>query len=184
MMPLKKTGRRAERRHQARADAHLSMRVEPPPTDGQLTHIVTESENISSSGVYCFSPNYLAPLSKVALTIVLPRVPGRGSERLLKCEGVVVRCMAGASKAKERQYQMACSFLGLEPRHRELLDEFVTWRNLQSLRRAGTTTRTPAKKTTAIRRTRTTRTTRTTARTTGRAGSRGKAATRSRRTIH
>jgi c-di-GMP-binding flagellar brake protein YcgR len=184
MMPLKKTGRRAERRHQARADAHLSMRVEPPPTDGQLTHIVTESENISSSGVYCFSPNYLAPLSKVALTIVLPRVPGRGSERLLKCEGVVVRCMAGASKAKERQYQMACSFLGLEPRHRELLDEFVTWRNLQSLRRAGATTRTPAKKKTAIRRTRTTRTTRTTARTSARAGSRGKAATRSRRTIH
>jgi c-di-GMP-binding flagellar brake protein YcgR len=188
MMPLKKTGRRAERRQQARADAHLSMRVEAPPTDGQLTHIVTESENISSSGVYCYSPNYLAPLSKVALTIVLPRVPGRGSERLLKCEGVVVRCLAGASKAKERQYQMACSFLGLEPRHRELLDEFVTWRNLQSLRRAGTAAgtaaRAPAKRKATTRRTRTTRTTRTTTRASERAGSRGKAATRSRRTIH
>jgi hypothetical protein len=143
MMPPKKAALRAERRSTARADAHLSMRVEGPPADDEvLTHIVTESENISASGVYCLSPHYVAPLSKVALTIVLPTVSGRGSaQRLLKCEGVVVRCLATPTTAKERCYQMACSFLGLEDGERQLLDDYVTWRNLQLLRQAATPVR-------------------------------------------
>lgn len=136
-MPPKKSMRSQERRTTARADARLSMRVDAPPADDGLTHIVTESENISTSGVYCMSPHYVAPLSKVALTIVLPRTAGRARpQHLLKCEGVVVRCMTTAAAAKERQYQMACSFMGLDDGERRLLDDFVTWRNLQALRKA------------------------------------------------
>jgi hypothetical protein len=140
-MPPKKT-RTQERRTTARADARLSMRVDGPQDDDGLTHIVTESENISTSGVYCMSPHYVAPLSKVALTIVLPRTAGRTRpQHLLKCEGVVVRCMTAAAASKERQYQMACSFLGLDDGERRLLDDFVTWRNLQALRKAATPAR-------------------------------------------
>jgi c-di-GMP-binding flagellar brake protein YcgR len=145
-MAEKKTVRRRERRRMSRADAQLSMRVEGGGADGGLLPIVTESRNISGSGVYCFSPHYLAPLSKVALTIVLPAVPGRTpSQRLLKCEGMVVRCQAGAGAKKDRAYELACSFLGLEPGARDRLEEYVVWRNLQALRtgtEAGTARRT------------------------------------------
>ena len=137
-MPTKKRTRRMERRSTERADARLSMRVEGTPDDGQPAQIVTETQNISASGVYCSSSHYLAPLSKVALTIVLPPLPGRrGAQRLLKCEGIVVRCLNAASRARAaRLYELACSFLGLDERHRRMLEEFVAWRNLESLRAA------------------------------------------------
>jgi hypothetical protein len=80
-MPTKSTRRKSERRVHARVDARLSMRVEGVPDDGQQTQIVTESQNISASGVYCSSQHFLSPLSKVALTIVLPRLPGRRASR-------------------------------------------------------------------------------------------------------
>lgn len=134
-MAAKKTVRRRERRRLSRADAALSMRVEGGNADGGLVPIMTESRNISGSGVYCYSPHYMAPLSKVALTIVLPAVPGRTpSQRLLKCEGLVVRCQAGEGVKKDRAYQLACSFVGLESGARDRLEEYVVWRNIQALR--------------------------------------------------
>lgn len=133
-MAVKRT-RRTERRGSARADARLSMRVEGPP-EGAPAQIVTESQNISSSGVYCMSDHYLAPLSKVALTIVLPRLPGtRASEELLKCEGIVVRCDGPLGRG-EKHYELACMFADLDAGRRDRLDAFVTWRNLQALRSA------------------------------------------------
>jgi len=135
-MPQKKTGPRLERRNHARADANLSMRVEGRPADGDLTLVETESQNISSSGVYCTSPHYLAPLSKVALTIVLPgRSASSSRSSLVKCRGIVVRCMPAGTPAQHGGYQLACSFIALDHRHQAAIDEFVTWRNLQSLRR-------------------------------------------------
>jgi hypothetical protein len=111
------------------------MRLEGTP-DGQTAQIVTESQNISSSGVYCTCSHFLAPLSKVALTIVLPRLPGtRQAKELIKCDGIVVRCQP-ASRRGEKQYELACMFSGLDERRRALLDDFVAWRNLQALRAA------------------------------------------------
>jgi c-di-GMP-binding flagellar brake protein YcgR len=184
-MPPKKAVPRRERRRMSRADAQLSMRVEGGSMDGALTPIVTESRNISGSGVYCFSPQYLAPLSKVALTIVLPPVPGRiPGQRLLKCEGVVVRCQGLERSKRDRAYELACSFLELESGARELLDEYVVWRNLQALRRnarPGTTRRAASGRTLPARPARTG---------TSRAGARARtgvarrSATGKRRTIH
>jgi c-di-GMP-binding flagellar brake protein YcgR len=135
-MPQKRNTRRKERRASARVDARLSMRLKGARADGDLTQIVTESQNISASGVYCLSPHYLAPLSKVNLAIVLPRLPGgRGTKDIISCEGIVVRCDASAPVA-EGQYQLACVFTDLDSRRRERVEEFVTWRNLQALRAA------------------------------------------------
>jgi len=148
-MPQKKAGTRLERRHSVRADANLSMRVEGRPADGDLTLVETESQNISSSGVYCTSPHYLAPLSKVALTIVLPgRSGASGRSSLLKCSGIVVRCLPIGARTQAGGYQLACSFIALDQRHQSAIDQFVTWRNLQSLRRsssARTRTRRPGR---------------------------------------
>ena len=127
----------AERRKRARTEARLSMRLEGILLEGEPARVVTESQNISSSGVYCRSSHFLAPYSKVDLTIVLPRMPGvRAVNELLKCEGIVVRCDPTGTKRGEKGFQLACMFSGLEPRHRDMLEDYVTWRNLQSLRAA------------------------------------------------
>ncbi len=135
-MPQKRSTRKKERRATARVDARLSMRLKGTRADGDLTQIVTESQNISASGVYCLSPHYLAPLSKVNLAIVLPRLPGgRGTKDIISSEGIVVRCEASAPRS-EGQYELACVFTELDAKRRERIEEFVTWRNLQALRAA------------------------------------------------
>ena len=138
-MAVKKTSARRgrERRMNERAEARLSMRVDAGALAGE-TRIVTESQNISSSGVYCHASHFLAPLSKVQLTIVLPRVPGTRSNEaeLVKCDAIVVRCNQRPSARTETPYDLACMFSGLEPVIRARIEEFVTWRNLQALRAA------------------------------------------------
>jgi hypothetical protein len=126
-----------ERRGSERADARLSMRVEAGATAG-AARIVTESQNISASGVYCHASHYLAPLSKVQLTIILPRVPGGPAnvQELLKCDGIVVRCEQRPGEGSGTPYELACMFTALETSARVRLEEFVTWRNLQALRAA------------------------------------------------
>ena len=132
-----------ERRGSERAEARLSMRVEAGATAG-AARIVTESQNISASGVYCHASHYLAPLSKVQLTIILPRVPGGATnvQELLKCDGIVVRCeqragdRTASANGSGTPYELACMFTALEPDSRRRLEEFVTWRNLQALRAA------------------------------------------------
>jgi len=160
-MALKKPAARRgrERRGSERADAKLSMRVEAGVAAGS-PQIVTESQNISSSGIYCHASHYLAPLSKVLLTIVLPRVPGSegAAQELVKCESIVVRCDQRPADRSETPYELACMFSGLDPERRRRVEEFVTWRNLQALRAAlapspkdkkAATRRTPASRRTA-----------------------------------
>jgi c-di-GMP-binding flagellar brake protein YcgR len=135
-MPQKRSTRKRERRATTRVDARLSMRLDASRPGGDLTQVVTESQNISASGVYCLSPHYLAPLSKVDLAIVLPRLPGgRGTKDIISCEGIVVRCDACAKRG-EHHYELACMFSELDARRRQRIEEFVTWRNLQALRAA------------------------------------------------
>ncbi len=135
-MAVKKVTRKRERRDMLRVDARLSMRVEGVH-DGSQAKIVTESQNVSASGIYCLSSHFLSPLSKVQLTIVLPRIPGTTrAQKLLKCEGIVVRCDIVAGKRAEPRYQLACMFADLTTDQRERIEEYVTWRNLQALRAA------------------------------------------------
>jgi len=87
-MPQSKHTQRMERRTSARTDANLSMRLMGARAETALPEFVTETENVSSSGVYCFSPHYLAPLSKVGLTLVLPDRRYRGAwRRILHDDG-------------------------------------------------------------------------------------------------
>lgn len=132
MRPTRRSS--SERRTSTRADAQLSMRLDAAVATDAVPEFVTETQNISASGVYCYSPHYLAPLSKVGLTLVLPPLAGaRRGDQLLKCEAVVVRCQQAAKVRTSPLYELACSFLGLEDGHRRLLDDYVTYRNLQTL---------------------------------------------------
>jgi c-di-GMP-binding flagellar brake protein YcgR len=133
--------RRVERREDVRADAQLSMRLGALGSTGP--EIVTETRNISASGLYCLSPHYLAPLSKVDLTLVLPDGGRSAAGRLLQCEAVVVRCQVATES--RRRYELACSFLGLPETQRRLLAEYVALRNLKSLRGAADAEPAPAR---------------------------------------
>ena len=64
-------------------------------------------------------------------------MPGStASKELIKCDGIVVRCEPGPGKKTDQAFELACMFSDLDERRRGLLEEFVTWRNLQALRAA------------------------------------------------
>jgi hypothetical protein len=81
--------------------------------------------------VYCESSSYLAPLSKVALTVILPAFMKGGRTSMLRSEGVVVRCEALPAVRGRKRYQLACCFTGLDTESRTVLDQFVAWRALR-----------------------------------------------------
>ena len=56
-MSPRKGGPRIERRRSMRADASLSMRLEGQPAEGDLTKIVSHSQNNSATGVYSTTPH-------------------------------------------------------------------------------------------------------------------------------
>ncbi len=121
--------RGSDKRQHPRVEARLAMQLAEETLGEAL--VTTESLNISRGGVYCESPEYLAPLSKVALTVILPAFGPGDRTRMLRCEGVVVRCEALPAVRGRKRYQLACCFTGLDAGARALLDEFVAWRALR-----------------------------------------------------
>ena len=113
-------------RQHPRVEARLAMQLAEDSMGDNL--VTTESLNISRGGVYCESAEFLAPLSRVALTVVLPPFGAAGRSRVLRSEGVVVRCEGLPPARGRKRYQLACCFTGLDAGMRALLDSFVTWR--------------------------------------------------------
>jgi hypothetical protein len=121
--------RGSDKRQHQRVEARLAMQLAEETLGEAL--VTTESLNISRGGVYCESPEYLAPLSKVALTVILPAFGIGDRTRMLRSEGVVVRCESLPPLRGRKRYQLACCFTGLDADARALLDEFVAWRALR-----------------------------------------------------
>ena len=130
----------SDKRTHPRVEARLAMQLAEETLGEAL--VTTESLNISRGGVYCESAEYLAPLSKVALTVVLPAFGSTARPRVLRTEGVVVRCEGLSALRGRKRYQLACCFTGLDGEGRTLLDEFVTWRALKNRRASAPPVRT------------------------------------------
>lgn len=76
-----------ERRKAPRIENSLPLKISYPDFD-----IVTETKNISSSGVYCSVSKALEPMTKLNIVILVPNTTGRYKTiRKINCEGVVVR---------------------------------------------------------------------------------------------
>jgi len=79
-----------ERRGAPRVVAKLAMQI--AGMDGEASVLTTESINLSAEGLQFQSKIALAPLTKVALTLLLPPFGRRlRRERLVQCQGVIVR---------------------------------------------------------------------------------------------
>ena len=77
-----------ERREHLRIPKKLPLKVRVDSFD-----LVTETQNISSSGAYCQVDKYIEPMTKVGIILLLPirQKNNKLLTRKLNCEGVVVR---------------------------------------------------------------------------------------------
>jgi len=126
---MTKTSR--ERRKSPRIPAKLAMQISGRDDASVLT---TESINLSSTGIQFGSRLFLSPLTKVALTLLLPPFGRRlRRERMLQCEGVIVRCEERTGAGQKLRYELACYFTELTDGDRELIEQYVLWRTIRRL---------------------------------------------------
>ena len=91
-----------------------------------------ETIDLSAGGFSCTSPVHLAPMTKVALSLILPQTRSKPTqrERVVNSEAVVVRAepSSGAS-SNGGPFRLALFFSRMEEEDRQLLREFLKTRN-------------------------------------------------------
>jgi hypothetical protein len=120
-----------ERRKAPRVVAKLAMQVSEIKDDSSV--VTTESVNLSSSGLQFQSRTFLAPLTKVALMLLVPPFGRLRRERMVRCEGVIVRCEEAERALKRPRYHLACYFTDVAEDDRTLVELYVTWRAVRTL---------------------------------------------------
>ena len=86
--------------------------------------IVTETANISRSGIYCKVEAFLEPMTKLKIDLLIPiRKNGKSSTKKITCQGAVVRSeqIPGAKEA----YHVAIFFQDISKRDAERIADYV-----------------------------------------------------------
>jgi c-di-GMP-binding flagellar brake protein YcgR len=121
-----------ERRKSPRIEARLALQVERKARGNGERPVSSESMNLSSGGLSCQIRSFVAPLTKVGLTILLPSFGRQGKKtQVINCEGVVVRC--DSDEAAQSTYEMACCFTDVRKEDRQMIEEYVGWRLMRDM---------------------------------------------------
>ena len=114
---------RVERRRYPRIQRNFSLKVW-----AEDKTIVTHTKNISGNGLYCETDQYIPPMTKVAITLLLPS-QRYGSKRMKKIEGqgVVVRSglISGHKNGNSRKCYLAIFFSGFSEKNKEEINRYV-----------------------------------------------------------
>ena len=88
-----------------------------------------ETINLSAGGLLCTSPAWVAPMTRMALSLELP-MPAREAPRLVEGEAVVVRTDPPAPTTNPGGgYRVALFFSRMDDEHRQALDQFLKLRS-------------------------------------------------------
>ncbi len=108
----------AERRRNRRIDRNIPVKMSCEDFD-----IVTETQNLSSSGVYCRINKYIEPMTKLKVFLLLPfKKNNRSVTKKVACQGVIVRTEAVPGQT---HFQTAVFFNEIHKRDAECISEFV-----------------------------------------------------------
>ena len=120
---------REERRRATRSPVNLAMELSGLPDSSGPGPVSSESLNLSTEGVYCTVDHYIAPLTRLALAIVLP-VGAEGEDaaeggHVIRCEAVAVRSYPERESPGCSAYEIACYFTSMNDEDRRLLERFL-----------------------------------------------------------
>ena len=116
-MVLKKTGK--ERRRDPRVDNQIPVKIYHEDGD-----IVTETGNVSRSGISLKINKYIDPMTKLKVNLLLPlKKNGKLASKKIHCQGVVVRVENGKDK---NVYNVAIFFNDISQRDAEVIADYVS----------------------------------------------------------
>lgn len=109
-----------DKRQHPRVDR--SVRVRTTATDTPLQTI-----NLSAGGLFCTSPAWVAPMTRLALSLELPG-PAGDAATVVEGEAVVVRTEPAAPSPNPATYRIALFFARMDDAHRRTLQNFLSSR--------------------------------------------------------
>jgi hypothetical protein len=115
-----------ERRQSKRVDAQIALQLSGAAEEFPGESVTTESINVGAEGVYCHVGHFVAPLTKLQVTMVLPvkNKKGQVKNEIVKTNAVVVRCQPSGDD--NGGYRIACFFTGLDADTKSTLDDYVS----------------------------------------------------------
>ena len=115
-----------ERRKNIRARKNIPLKLADTAFD-----IITETVDISSSGVYCRVTRNLVPMSKIEVVLLIPGKDTSSPTRKIRCKGVVVRTEPAIIKyADKAHYNIAIFFTDISKKDQKIAEDYVASGNL------------------------------------------------------
>jgi len=110
-----------ERRSDARFDIALPLKI-----SGQDYDLITNTKNISCSGIYCQVSRYIPVMTKLALTMHIPLIIGRRKvEKKVDCACVVVRIMPEFVQESVNDYHLGLFFSQIQEKDKALISKYI-----------------------------------------------------------
>jgi len=110
-----------ERRKHTRSKKQIPLKIADKAFD-----IITETVDISPSGIYCRVTRLLPLMSKIAVILVVPAKNSETKTKKIRCKGVVVRTepiiLQDTDKA---HYNMAIFFTEISKKDQKIIDEYT-----------------------------------------------------------
>jgi len=107
-----------EKRRYQRVDKQIPIKLK----DGDVD-CVTETQNISCIGAYCIVDHYLAPMTKIKTTLLLPSKT-RNSYSNVNCNSVVVR-VEKQNDNLENLYNIALYFNNINETNKQKINRYI-----------------------------------------------------------
>jgi hypothetical protein len=86
-----------------------------------------ETINLSAGGLFCTSRTWVAPMTRLALSLELPDAAGQNAA-VVQGEAVVVRTEPSSPAPDPSTYRIALFFSRMDDEHRRTLQTFLTSR--------------------------------------------------------
>jgi len=111
------------RTDEKRRDPRVTQRL--PVRTQHEGGVELETINLSVGGLFCTSPSFLAPMTRMALALTLP-TPSGSPAAVVEGEAVVVRTEPSApTPAHQGRYRIALFFSRMHDDHRQALKQFL-----------------------------------------------------------
>ena len=107
-----------ERRLHPRLEDNIPLKISSEDED-----LVTQSYNLSRTGVYCRISKYIAPMTKLKIHLLLPlKKGGKIVTKKISCQGVIIRAEAVTG---EEHYNAAIFFSDIHQKDADHISDFI-----------------------------------------------------------
>jgi hypothetical protein len=114
-----------ERRKHKRATLELPIDMKEAADGGKT--ITARTVNLSAGGFYCKVPFFVPVLTKLKVSMAIPVTDdeGREEDRVVTCEGMVVRTVPEEPTTNVDTYEIGCFFTEIDDLDRLTIEQYL-----------------------------------------------------------